>query len=235
MAKILVVTAHPDDETFGPGATIAKYAARGVEVHVLCASRGEAGQWSEVVANGRTLGEVREAEHRSAVKILGAKKLSYLDYIDGTISNTVMEELIARVKAKADDFKPDVMLTFDLGGISGHLDHVAMNVAATKAFYQVREVKKLYYFAVEKTFTDKMREKTGRVAFGRNPEEITTIIDVKDFLETKIKAAQEHQTQKLDFDRLIPFWRASDPVDRFILAASRVKSTPLETDLLAGI
>ena len=47
MKRLLVVTAHPDDEAFGPAGTIAKYADMGVKIHLLCATRGEAGQWSQ--------------------------------------------------------------------------------------------------------------------------------------------------------------------------------------------
>ncbi|MBI4099408.1 PIG-L family deacetylase, partial [Candidatus Microgenomates bacterium] len=85
MRKILLVTSHPDDESFGPGATIAKYAALGAEIHLLCATRGESGKWSGEKA-AKSLGEARAKEHAAAAKILGIKKIEYLNYIDGHLS-----------------------------------------------------------------------------------------------------------------------------------------------------
>lgn len=134
MKRMLVVTGHPDDESFGVGATIAKYAAAGVKIHLLCATRGEAGMWSDVKPEKGGVGPVREREHKRAVKILGVESLEYLGYIDGEISNNDVERIAERILEKLKKFKPDIVLTFDPLGISGHLDHVAMAMAATKVF-----------------------------------------------------------------------------------------------------
>ena len=72
---LLTVFAHPDDETFSCGGTIAKYASEGVRVVSICATRGEVGQISDPsLATSETLGEVREQELREACRLLGVQE-----------------------------------------------------------------------------------------------------------------------------------------------------------------
>jgi|TARA_B110000263_G_scaffold238472_1_gene239715 LmbE family N-acetylglucosaminyl deacetylase len=73
---MLVTVAHPDDETFGVGSTIAHYADAGVEVHIGRATRGEVGEIApESEATPETMGEVHEAELRVAAEVLGVPLL----------------------------------------------------------------------------------------------------------------------------------------------------------------
>ena len=65
MAGLLFLLAHPDDETFIAGGTIAKYAAAGVEIGVLCATRGQRGKTGDVCSHD-DLARVREGEVRNA-------------------------------------------------------------------------------------------------------------------------------------------------------------------------
>ena len=226
---------HPDDESFGPGGTIAKYAALGAEIHLLCATRGESGQWSDTSQEDRKLADVREVEHRKATAILGIKSHEYMGYIDGYLSNILLDELVAKIEEKIAAFQPDILLTFDLLGLSGHIDHITMALAATKAFEESKKVKKLYYFVHDKKFTDLVWKTVKRKMWGRRSDEITTFIDVKKFLPIKIKAAKCHITQKKDIDRLMWFWKLWGKTETFVLGQSRVKSKFPETDLLAGI
>lgn len=142
MKKLLVVTAHPDDEAFGPGGTIAFYAKQGVEVHVLCATRGEAGQTdqefrvqnSELRMNGKEIGMVRENELRTSAKILGVQQVDFLDFTDGTLCNALYHRLAENIQQKIQAFAPHVVLTFEPRGVSGHLDHIAVGLTTTYAF-----------------------------------------------------------------------------------------------------
>jgi len=235
MGKILLVTAHPDDESFGPGGTIAKYAAEGVEVQLLCATRGESGQWSDVKSQGQKLEEVREKEHRKASKILGIGSHEYMGYIDGYLSNILMDEMMEKIRRKIDAFKPDLLITFDITGISGHLDHIAVSLATTKVFEEEESVKKLYYFTVSKEIASDFKKKFNRRVFGRKNSEITTRIDVSKYLPTKIKAALCHQTQKRDIERLRTRWERYGNTELFVLAEARMKTKLPEVDLFAGI
>ncbi|MGE5664394.1 MAG: PIG-L deacetylase family protein, partial [Deltaproteobacteria bacterium] len=72
--RMLFLLAHPDDETFGPGGTIARYAGEGAEVTLVTATRGEAGMLGDPPVTDRAhLGETRSAELRRAAAVLGAR------------------------------------------------------------------------------------------------------------------------------------------------------------------
>ncbi len=83
--KLLAVLAHPDDESFGIGSTLAKYASEGVETYLVCATRGERGRYGEAEKSPGMdiVGKAREEELHNAANILGIKEVSFLDYIDG--------------------------------------------------------------------------------------------------------------------------------------------------------
>jgi len=77
------VLAHPDDETFGMGGTLALYASQGVEVHLVCATRGEVGEMDPKLLEGfASIAERRESELCCAADMLGLKAVHFLDYRD---------------------------------------------------------------------------------------------------------------------------------------------------------
>jgi len=86
---ILAVLAHPDDETFGLGGTIALYAQKGYEVYYVCATRGEAGiAEAEFLKGYENAAEMRTAELMRAAKILGLKDVFFLGYRDSGMPGT---------------------------------------------------------------------------------------------------------------------------------------------------
>jgi LmbE family N-acetylglucosaminyl deacetylase len=133
--KLLAVFAHPDDESMGMGATLAKYAAEGVETHLVCASRGERG-WSgpeEQFPGLEGLGKIRTKELEEAVAILGMKSLSFLEYIDGDVDQANPSEAISRIVTHIRRIQPQVVVTFGHDGIYGHPDHIAIGQFTTAA------------------------------------------------------------------------------------------------------
>lgn len=127
-AHIVGVYAHPDDESFGLGALLAIFGNQKAEVSALCFTHGEA---STLGIGASPLGEVRSKELAEAAKILGIGQVTLLDYPDGRLSETPSEELavdVLRVSAGA-----DLLLVFDLGGITGHPDHHRATQAALTA------------------------------------------------------------------------------------------------------
>ena len=87
--SLLAVFAHPDDETFGGGGLLAKYAAEGVRVSPVCATRGEVGEISDpALATRENLGEVREGELRAACRVLGIEEPIILGYRDSGMAGT---------------------------------------------------------------------------------------------------------------------------------------------------
>ena len=80
---ILAVLAHPDDESFGMGGTLALYARKGFDVYYVCATRGEVGTVDPEHMQGfKSIGELREGELRCAAEHLGLKQVFFLDYRD---------------------------------------------------------------------------------------------------------------------------------------------------------
>jgi N-acetyl-1-D-myo-inositol-2-amino-2-deoxy-alpha-D-glucopyranoside deacetylase len=146
---LLAVLAHPDDESFGMGGTLALYAHRGADVHLVCATRGEVGEVSaEMLAGFSSIAELRESELRCAADILGLKSVHFLDYRDSgmpgspdnhhpqALAAQPVEEVAARVVSYIRDLKPQVVLTFDPIGGYRHPDHIAIQRATVLAFEQ---------------------------------------------------------------------------------------------------
>jgi LmbE family N-acetylglucosaminyl deacetylase len=132
--RILCVYAHPDDETFCSGGTLARYAVRGSEIMVISATRGQAGQIQDVkAATRRTLGDVREQELRRACHHLGVQHVVCWDYMDGTLKDVESAVLIGDVVAAIRRFRPEIVITFDPTGGYGHPDHIAISHATTRA------------------------------------------------------------------------------------------------------
>jgi len=174
---LLAVLAHPDDESFGMGGTLALYAARGVDVNLICATRGEAGEMSTDYMEGySSIGERREAELLCAAGILGIKEIYFLDYRDSGMPGSPdnkhpqalviqpVDEVAAKIVHHIRKFKPDVVLTFDPIGGYRHPDHIAIHKATVRAFeksgdpmfgadgLEVYQAKKLYYHVISRDF-----------------------------------------------------------------------------------
>ncbi len=145
---LLAIYAHPDDETFGLGGTMALYAERGVPVTMICATRGEVGEIAKGSdATPETLGAYREQELRDAMAILGVHDVRFLEFRDsgmaGTpenadpraLHNASSESVVAPLVAVIRERQPDVICTWDESGGYGHPDHVAVHYHATTAFH----------------------------------------------------------------------------------------------------
>lgn len=144
---LLAVLAHPDDESFGTGGTLALYARQGVDVYLVCATRGEVGEMPDELLTGfKTIGDKREAELRCAAQTLGIRSVFFLGYRDsgmpGTPDNThpqalafqPVDEVAEAVARHIRTLKPDVVITFDPIGGYYHPDHIAIHKATVRAF-----------------------------------------------------------------------------------------------------
>ena len=144
---ILSILAHPDDESFGMGGTLALYSQRGVAVHLVCATRGEVGIVEEQYLKGfDSIADRRESELRCAAGILGLSSVHFLDYRDSGMPGTAdnehpealaaapVEEVAAQIARCIREIKPQVVLTFDPIGGYRHPDHIAIHKATVRAF-----------------------------------------------------------------------------------------------------
>jgi LmbE family N-acetylglucosaminyl deacetylase len=137
--RLLGIFAHPDDETLGAGATLAKYASEGADVRVISLTKGESGQIRDASAATRsTLGAVREKELDAAGQELGLTETRCLDHPDGGLSDIDGQTLVGLVSEVITELHPDVVITFGPDGLSGHPDHIAVGAAVTAACYGMR-------------------------------------------------------------------------------------------------
>jgi LmbE family N-acetylglucosaminyl deacetylase len=128
--SVLVVVAHPDDESFGLGAVIDCFVASGAAVGVLCFTQGEASTLHGVEGDLRTL---RASELADAARVLGVSSVRLLAYPDGGLSATPGDELADHVTEMAAEMRAEGLLVFDPSGVTGHPDHVRATSVATVA------------------------------------------------------------------------------------------------------
>lgn len=144
---ILAVLAHPDDESFGLGGTLALYAQKGYDTYYVCATRGEVGTVDEEHLKGfKDIAELRTDELTRAGKILGLKGVFFLGYRDSGMPgmeenkhpdaqiNHSIDEVAGRVVKYIRELKPDLVLTFDPIGGYRHPDHIHIHRATVLAF-----------------------------------------------------------------------------------------------------
>jgi LmbE family N-acetylglucosaminyl deacetylase len=144
---LLAVLAHPDDESFGIGGTLALYARRGVSVHLVCATRGEVGTVPPEAMQGyASVAELREAELRCAAGMLGLAGVHFLGYRDsgmpGSSDNlhpralvaAPLDEVAESITHYIRKLRPQVVITFDPIGGYRHPDHIAIHNATIMAF-----------------------------------------------------------------------------------------------------
>jgi N-acetylglucosamine malate deacetylase 2 len=209
--KALFIFAHPDDETFGTGGTIAKLVKAGAVVKVVTATTGQAGMTGKYGdVSPEELGKIRSKEHAKAAEILGISEIKYLGLMDGEVDKSPVSELKDLLLPILKEENPDIVFTFEKNGVSNHPDHKQMSKAATGAFKDwMKEAGKhvrLYHVCVPKSYL-KEYEKSGLTmkAFGSPlgtpDDEITTIVDISDVFEIKDRAARAHESQAKDWER----------------------------------
>jgi LmbE family N-acetylglucosaminyl deacetylase len=145
--RVLAVLAHPDDESFGLGGTLALYAQRGYETYYVCATRGEAGTVDEEHLKGfKDTAEMRTDELMRAAKELGLKEVIFLGYRDSGMPgmdanshpdaqiNHPIEEVAGKVVKHIREIKPEIVITFDPIGGYKHPDHIHIHKATVLAF-----------------------------------------------------------------------------------------------------
>lgn len=182
MKRLMAIFAHPDDETFSIGGTLARIAAEEVEITLVVATRGEEGEIAPAVEADRSnLGDVREVELNCAAQALGVDRLHILGYRDsgmeGTSANehsqafinAPAEEVIFQLVGLIRENRPNVVITFEPNGGYGHPDHIAIHRYTRQAFLAAAdpsaypqagkawEASRLYYTAIPRSFFDEMR------------------------------------------------------------------------------
>jgi len=191
--SLLAVFAHPDDETFRPGGTLALLARHGVRVEVLTFTRGEAGSCGEPpLCTPDELPAVRGRELRCACAALGIQPPHLLDHADSHLHEADAEPMIAQILSVARETRPQVWLSFGPDSLSGHPDHLAVGEWAFEAFLRAEEIAALYTVALPRSLALKLDMRQVHPVVD---EAIALTVDVSPVWETKLASMRCHATQ----------------------------------------
>ena len=270
----LAVFAHPDDEGYSCGGTLAKLVSLGVRVTLVCATNGDVGEISDPsLATPETLAQVRKDELRRAMAVTGVPDLRFLDYRDSGMAGTAdnqhpnslhqaqEHQVIERLSGIMKEVQPAMVLTHDPTGAYGHPDHIAVYRLVTQAFSSTGpeagaassqgtgEPRSLYYSCFPRSVFRRMWQALEDAGIkppfasleidtiGSPDESVTTTLDVREFVETKIASLKCHQTQ-IDPDGF--FTRLPQDVLRDLLSTeyftlALAQGSEEGADLLAGL
>jgi LmbE family N-acetylglucosaminyl deacetylase len=202
MPSLAAVFAHPDDETFAVGGTLAKLAATGTRWDLYCATDGDAGRSSGIsVASREELGALRRDELRRAARHLGAREIVCAGHRDGELAAVDFDALVGEIVAFLRRVRPDVVITFGPEGApTGHRDHKAISRAATAAYFlsgmrtsypdagAAHAPRRLYYVTWPAPSPDAELQLLGLPASAK--------VDVRAQLDAKRRAFELHATQR---------------------------------------
>jgi N-acetylglucosamine malate deacetylase 2 len=205
--QVLYCFAHPDDETFTCGGTIARFHADDVRQTLYCATRGEAGKTGQPpLCTQEELGDVRAQELARACDVLGIDECILRDYGDGQLSQLPFQQLVDDLFKIMESIRPDLIITFPPSGISGHLDHQIIQQATLEAVKKTTFPTKLYYIVIPESIA---HLHSGKIH--ATPDEYVSMkIDVTPFRASIAQALREHKTQHLSIDRVFPGVRDGD-------------------------
>ena len=234
--RLLACFAHPDDEAFPVGGVLASNVADGRRVRLITTTLGEEGDIrQEGSATKETLGDVRRIELSCAVQALRLESNELYGYRDSgmvgweannhpqAFINAPEDEVVERLVREIRMFRPQVILTFEPGGLYGHPDHISISKHTTTAFdlasnpsafpnqlaegLETHTPQRLFYSARPKGFRLEWATKLRaagiafpmpgpeQLAHGTPPEDIHLELDVSDHLETKMACIICHRTQ----------------------------------------
>jgi len=201
---VLVVGAHPDDNDFGAGATVAKAARQGAGVFYLIATTGQRGSSDEAMTPER-LSDTRKKEQEAAAGALGAREVHFLSYVDGELIPDIRlkEHVVIHIRR----FKPDIVFTMDPSffyfkdfGFVNHSDHRAIGEATLDACYPLARDLLSFPEHVKAGLNPHKVKKLLLHSF--IPENANFYVDVTDTYDIKIRALSLHKSQVSDIQSL---------------------------------
>lgn len=260
--RLATILAHPDDETFGTGGTLIRYAREGIEVHSLCLTEGEKG-WAGIDDNivpRELVGPTRAKELAEAGRRMGLRSVTCFRYPDSGLADVREEWVVRDIVRWLRQVRPHVVIVWGPDGGYGHPDHIAAGERALTAIELAGvqrfepelgahwHAKRCYRFVASADLIDKLASLMP--SFARyiqtlpvKPQRWTVdrlgaVVEVGDVLDAKVHAMEAHQTQAPD----LATWataRAELPElftsETFIREYPEPGGPPLETDLFAGL
>jgi len=209
---LLVVMAHPDDESKWCGGLVLRHTRSGIPVHLICATYGEAGWTGKPVgARREDLAEIRAAELEEAAGALGLGGVELWDYPDGGVAASNQQEITQRIWEEITRRHPRAVAGWGPDGIHGHPDHVAIGACTDAAVAAMTEGERpaLYHLAVDaplREFYDAAVRLSGgdRALTLAVHDHIDVVIDLSaDEVMMKLRAIDCHKSQLEDWRIII--------------------------------
>ena len=253
--RLLLVTAHPDDEAGGFGGTLLKYAEAGVETHVICLTAGTAATHRGEAQTPEELSTTRRKEFALACDLLRVDKAEVLDYPDGGLASLELMPVVADLTLRIRSIRPHVVLTFGSeGAVTGHPDHSMAGIFTALAFqWAARENRFPEQLMDGIRFPEQLMDgirpwrahklycQTNNFEMPERPpvalSPSTAIINLTPRqIEGKVAAFKQHLSQAPLFDFFLRTVHARGTAERFHLAAaSSPMDIKIESDLFEGI
>ena len=240
--SLACVFAHPDDETFTLGGTIARYADAGVHCSLYCATDGDAGRSAGIPVSSRAeLGALRRRELAAAAKVLGIGTVEMAGHGDGVLREVDPDALIGEIVLFLRRHRPDVVATFGPEGApTGHRDHRVISRAATAAFF-LAGVSTAYPEQVDgdiqphqpaRLFYGAWLPPAANAALRLQSVPATVAIDVRSFHERKRAAFRAHASQQ---GSQVFFDQSLTDAEYLALAAGTPQPRAMMEDVFAGL
>ncbi|MDE3090122.1 MAG: PIG-L family deacetylase [Chloroflexota bacterium] len=247
--SLLAVFAHPDDESFGPAGTLAKYASEGVQVSLAMATREETP--SPIELTRLQPEEVRARDRVCSCRTTGIRRACLLDSRPGELIKLEHEFIEAQLVRLIREIQPQVIVTFGPDGLlASDGDHKIISAAVTAAFHDAGDAskfeqhyheglgayapQKLYYCVLPQSLVTRW----GVPGLQAVPDsQVTTVLDVSSYSEAMTKALYCQRNHMLDSIRwLTEDRRVAWDAEYYMLVESRLNKKPRrERDLFAGL
>lgn len=212
---VAAIFAHPDDECFGPGGTLALL-SQTHEVYMIVVTRGEGGELHERMTSN-DLGKARQQEAEASASILGVHHTIFLNFKDGFLCNDSYHAVSAEIEKVLKQLEPIHLITFEPRGFSGHVDHMVVSSVTTHLYEKLPFVKKLSYFCINQKQRQAIPTYFVHFPPGYRDNQIDETVDVSGVWKEKLHAIECHASQKHDIEFYKPMLEASDKKEHFIL------------------
>ena len=201
LGTVLMIWAHPDDETYLVGGLSTVLTDAGHRVVCVTATRGEAGTSDAAPCELEQLSQVRTAELEAALRILGIEEHHWLDYPDGGCADVDEQEAAGRIGAVVDDVRPDTVVTFGPDGFTGHPDHRTVSRWTDLALARAAARPRLLHAVAREEVVDReLDEDFGVFELGRPrvcaDDELAVLLELDGrVLDRKVEALLEQVSQ----------------------------------------
>jgi LmbE family N-acetylglucosaminyl deacetylase len=205
---LLLVMAHPDDESMGAGGLILRHTRNGIASHLICATYGEAGWMGKPLgAKPADLPEIRAQELEEAAQALALSSVELWDYPDGGVADADQKEITQRIWAQIGKVRPQVVVGWGADGGYGHRDHIALGACTDAAVATMTEGDRpaLYHIAVDAQLADFYEQAIRLVPSSnglhvRAQENVDVVIELDaDEVMMKLRAIDCHKSQLEDW------------------------------------